>query len=884
MRSPKSPWQPGCTAAPIFSTPTSARISPTTREREPFFKPDFSPDLLLSTNYIGRPWFAAAALLRRADATPRTLLRHGEYDLVLRCTEAAASIHHVPKLLAQRGSELLDTDRTARAALTNAASRRGIEAEVLPGCLPGTWRLRRTTQSAGKVAIIIPTCAAQSHIENCVATLRARTSYPNYEIVCIDNIPNSQMAWKIWLQQNSDRIIDAPEAFNWSRFNNLAAAATDSEYLLFLNDDIEITQDDWLEVLLEHAQRPEVGVVGPQLLYPSGKVQHAGMFLGAGIGRHAFRFSAADEPGYFGLALTQRNVIAVTGACMLMRRSVFEQLGGFDEAHSIINNDLDFCLRAHQAGKLIVYTPHASLLHHELASRERLPDVFDTSHFNTRWKTLFAAGDPYFNPLLSRFADDYRPDDEAVQTIFAAHPLFLPEDIHRILVVKLDHIGDFVTALPAIRRLKALFPRARLTVLAGSHARGFASMEPAIDELIEFEFFHARSQLGEKEVTKDDLLALRVQLTPYRFDLAVDLRKHLSTRDVLQYTGARILCGYDYMGQCPFLDIALEWEGDKILQRKRSHIVDDLLALVEAIGTACGTDRNLLPAVTMRPEPETLPEAVRGLFEKPVIAMHIGAGNITKTWPAEYFSALIDLLTERNGVNVMLVGGPDDHAASEALLETLLHPDAVRSVAGQVPLNALPRLLSACCLYIGNDSGPKHIAAALGLPAIGIHSGVVDAVEWGPVGRRAVALQRNMTCSPCYLAKAENCPRGLSCLRHLEPSVVYQTAAMLLARPMGGAAVAAEVAEANVPLANVPLANVPRADVPAVHVTGANVRWADDAEEALSEAETAIAEPEATLAPNQSMSSDMSPEPAAAAEPVALVGTGAGRQGARREG
>ena len=132
------------------------------------------------------------------------------------------------------------------------------------------------------------------------------------------------------------------------------------------------------------------------------------------------------------------------------------------------------------------------------------------------------------------------------------------------------------------------------------------------------------------------------------------------------------------MGQFPFLDIALEWEGDKTLQRKRSHIVDDLLALVEAIGTACGTDRNLLPAAPMRPEPETLPEAVRGLFEKPVVAMHIGAGNITKTWPAEYFSALIDLLTERNGVNVMLVGGPDDHAASEALLETLLHPDAVR--------------------------------------------------------------------------------------------------------------------------------------------------------------------------------------------------------------
>jgi ADP-heptose:LPS heptosyltransferase/GT2 family glycosyltransferase len=765
-----------------------ACVSPASHEREPFFKPDFSPDLLLSTNYIGRPWFATAALLRRVAVTPRALLRDGEYDLVLRCTEQAEAVRHIPKLLAQRGTVALDDDATGRAALAAAAVRRGIDADVVDGCLPGTWRFRRMSPATGKVAIIIPTCAAHGYIENCIATLRSRTAYRNYEIVCVDNIPDSQMAWKVWLQQSADRIVDIPEAFNWSRFNNLAAAATDSEYLLFLNDDIEIAQNDWLDVLLEHAQRPEVGIVGPQLLYPSGKVQHAGMFLGAGIGRHAFRFAPAEDPGYFGLALTQRNVIAVTGACMLMRREFFEENGRFDEAHSVINNDLDFCLRAHRAGKLTVFTPHASLIHHELASRERLPDVFDTAHFNSRWKTLFAAGDPYFSPLLSRYSDDYRPDDEAVQTVFAAHPLFDAEEIRRILVVKLDHIGDFVTGLPAMRRLKTLFPHASITVLAGRHARGFASMEPAIDELIEFDFFHARSQLGEKELTKDDFLELRAQLAPYRFDLAVDLRKHLSTRDVLQYTGARILAGYDYMGQFPFLDIALEWEGDKTLQRKRSHIVDDLLALVETIATACGTDRSVLPVPLEKPDPETLPDAVRALFDKPVVAMHIGAGNITKTWPAEYFSALIDLLTERNGVNVMLIGGPDEREASEALLETLLRPDAVASVAGQTALSDLPRLLAACCLYIGNDSGPKHIAAALGIPTIGIHSGVVDANEWGPVGRRAVALRRDMTCSPCYLAKAEDCPRALACLRHLEPSMVHQTASMLLARPVSWAA------------------------------------------------------------------------------------------------
>ena len=409
---------------PDFLYADEARPNPATKERESFFKPDFSPDLLLSTNYIGRPWFAMGSLLRQCNLTARALFAAGEFDLVLRSTELARSIHHVPKLLAQRGAEALEDDDVSRTALLRAAERRGFAADVKSGCLPGMFRLQRTQPAKGKVSIIIPTCAAHGYIETCIRTLREKTAYRNFEIVCIDNIPAAEPRWKVWLQQNADQVLEIPDAFNWSRFNNIAAAATDGEYVLFLNDDIEISQPDWLDALLEHAQRPEVGVVGPQLLYPGGKVQHAGMFLGGGVGRHAFRFAPHDDPGYFGLALTQRNVIAVTGACMLMRRSFFEAMSGFEEAHSVINNDLDFCLRAHQAGKLTVYTPYASLLHHELASRDRIGDTFDTTHFDTRWRTTFAAGDPYFSPRLSRHMNDYRPDDEPVQTVYAGHPLF----------------------------------------------------------------------------------------------------------------------------------------------------------------------------------------------------------------------------------------------------------------------------------------------------------------------------------------------------------------------------------------------------------------------------------------------------------------------------
>jgi ADP-heptose:LPS heptosyltransferase/GT2 family glycosyltransferase len=769
------------------------RVSPVSSDKEPFFKPDLSPDLLCSTNYFGRLWVVAGEVLAATGATPASLLAGGEYDLALRCWERAGTVYHVPKLLCQRGIAGLDEPEAEKAALEAMLDRRDIDAEVLPTPVPGTWRLRRTVLTRGMVSIIIPTCAANGYIETCVKSLREKTTYKNYEIIVIDNIPVTDMSWKVWVARNADKVVDIPAAFNWSVFNNRAAEAASGEFLLFLNDDITITQPDWLEAMLEHGQRPEVGITGPQLLYPDGKVQHAGMFLGNnGIGRHAFRFAAHDDPCYFGLALTQRNVMAVTGACMLVRKSTFDQLGGFEDAHEIVNNDLDFCLRAHQAGLLTVFTPYATMIHHELASRARMKDVFDLTHFNAAWKTTFAAGDPYFNPRLSRHADDYRPDDEPVQWVVSGAPMFRVEEIQRILVVKLDHIGDFVTALPPIRRLRKIFPQARITVLAGPASRAFVSLEPAIDEFIPFAFFHARSQLGEREVGKEEFDELAAQLRPYRFDLAIDLRKHPSTRDVLKYTGARFLAGFDYLGQYPNLDIALDWDGDRTLQRKRSHIAVDLMSLVNAVGYATEADR-----VIMKPGPAPMPlaempEPVRALFAKPVVAIHPGAGNITKQWPEEHFSALIDLLIERNGVNILLVGGPDEVEVADRLLENVLRTDAIASMAGQTSLADLPRLLKNCALYIGNDSGPKHIAAAVGIPTIGIHSGVVDPVEWGPIGPNAVALRRNMTCSPCYLAKAEDCPRSLACLRLFEPSLVYETADMMLKRPAAAPLLVAE--------------------------------------------------------------------------------------------
>ena len=235
---------------------------------------------------------------------------------------------------------------------------------VLNGCVPHHYRVKRAVRTEAMVSIIIPTIAAKGLIKGALTSIREKTTYRNFEIICIDGIPQDSK-WKGWLRDNADQIVEAPKKFNWSRCNNLGAAQARGKFLVFMNDDMEVTDPYWLHTLLEHAQQPEIGVVGPMLLYPEGKVQHAGLVLMDAGGKHVFRFTEADDPGSFGLIQTQRNMIAVTGACMMMSRAAYEHVGGFDEAHTVINNDMDLCLRCWDKGLRVVYTPHTRLIHYE---------------------------------------------------------------------------------------------------------------------------------------------------------------------------------------------------------------------------------------------------------------------------------------------------------------------------------------------------------------------------------------------------------------------------------------------------------------------------------------------------------------------------------------
>ena len=241
---------------------------------------------------------------------------------------------------------------------------------------------------------------------------------------------------------------------------------------------------------------------------------------------------------------------------------------------------------------------------------------------------------------------------------------------------------------------------------------------------------------------------------------------------------SRYTAGFDHRSQYPWLDVALPWEGDVQLAHKHLHISDQLVNLVEAVGTAGIQERS----VVKRPadwSAQQVPVISRltslGLFKRRLVCLHPATGNEMRQWPPRRFAELISALLALDDVDISLIGGPDELELSNQVLEYLPTNDRVYNLVGMLKLHELIYVFDACALFVGNNSGPKHMAAAIGTPTIGIHSGVVDAVEWGPLGDFAVAVQRNMSCGPCYLATRDQCHRGLACLEDLDTSVIVST-------------------------------------------------------------------------------------------------------------
>lgn len=370
---------------------------------QPFFKPDWSPDLLLSLNYVTHLSVFRRELVERVGGFREGFEGAQDWDLILRATEQTDRIAHIPKLLYSwrkaPGSAAASEEAkpyaylAAKKAIEEAIARRGMDGEVRQGVVLGYFDVRYRIRGAPSVAIVIPTRDRLDMLRPCIESIRERSTYKSYEIVIVDN-DSAEPETLAYLDEFSGRVIKQPGAFNFARIMNGAVGELDAEHVLLLNNDTEIGSDDWIEALLEHSQRAEVAAVGARLLFPDGEPQHEGVLVGPGDGLAG----NIDTHRYFELGRTIRDCSAVTAACMMTRTDVFRELGGFEERLGVAYQDVDYCLRAREKGYLVVYTPLAVVTHVEGGTRGRTgrthPEA-DESFFRERWRGY---RDPYYNP------------------------------------------------------------------------------------------------------------------------------------------------------------------------------------------------------------------------------------------------------------------------------------------------------------------------------------------------------------------------------------------------------------------------------------------------------------------------------------------------------
>jgi len=365
----------------------------------PFFKPDWSPYLLRSFNYIGNSFIINKQLLVKLSNYVLDS-NNFHYDLLLHCAEVSDSFIHIPIPCCS----ILQTQQIDQSKiLSQHIQRLGLDAVVKSDNVLNTYRVHYLLPNEPKVSIIIPTKNNKSLLKRCIESLENNTDYKNFEIIIIDNNTNDKETLDYY-DSLDYQIISYKDPFNFSKMNNLGVTNAHGDYILCLNDDTKAIDSDWLTEMVSVCQQNDVGVVGAKLLHANGTIQHAGVvFLKSGSGFHIFENILDSNSGFFNLHNVIRDYSSVTGACLLIKKSIFEKIGGYDDNFDLFYGDADLCLKTIRAGFHVIYTPYARLLHEGSTTiKKNLESFFAIEnhfHFIKKWPHL-KYGDPFYNNNL----------------------------------------------------------------------------------------------------------------------------------------------------------------------------------------------------------------------------------------------------------------------------------------------------------------------------------------------------------------------------------------------------------------------------------------------------------------------------------------------------
>lgn len=395
---------------------------------EPHFKSDYNIDLLCTMNYICHLFVVRKDVMERAGLFESCYDGAQDHDFILRCTEKAEHIVHIPKVLyhwrchAQSTSENPESKLYAFEngckAVKAHYDRIGIPAEVEQGPFYGMYRTHYLWKEQPLVSILIPNKDHVADLKKCMDSIEEKSTYRNFEFIIVENNSTEEETFAYYKEiekRDNVRVLYYKEEFNYSRINNFGAKEANGEYVLLLNNDTEMIEPDSIKEMLDVCMRPDVGIVGAKLIFEDNTIQHAGVIIGfGGVAGHAFIGQDRDDNGYFSRIISVQDLSAVTAACLMVRRSVFDEVEGLNEEFKVAFNDIDFCLKVRKAGYLVVYNPYAQFYHYESKSRgqEDSADKVarfqqETGLFGERWGELLENGDPYYNPNLTLDKADF---------------------------------------------------------------------------------------------------------------------------------------------------------------------------------------------------------------------------------------------------------------------------------------------------------------------------------------------------------------------------------------------------------------------------------------------------------------------------------------------
>ena len=396
------------------------------------FKPDYAIDNLRANNYICHFSVFSRELLDGTELFRTKFDGSQDHDMILRLTDRAQNIVHVPKLLyywrSHAGSVAANIEakpyaiESARNAVADHLRKHGFEHFTITSTRAFETIFKITYEIIGepKISIVIPNKDHVEDLRRCVTSIFEKSTWENYEIIVVENNSETREIFSYYDELRNNpriKIVTWEGTFNYSAVNNFGVAAAEGDYILLLNNDTQVITVNWMEELLMYAQRPDVGAVGGKLYYGDKTIQHAGVGIGLGAHRtagHVHYRQKRENLGYMGRPCYAQDMTAVTGACLMVKKSLYEQAGGLDESFAISLNDVDFCLKLRKAGYLNVFTPFAELYHYESVSRglddhgekaKRYDE--ESARFREKWKEELAAGDPYFNPNFSLDKPDF---------------------------------------------------------------------------------------------------------------------------------------------------------------------------------------------------------------------------------------------------------------------------------------------------------------------------------------------------------------------------------------------------------------------------------------------------------------------------------------------